>query len=51
MTIRRQFQPDFAAMDELVAVLYELLIDTAAEKKDQPAQPAPESTCLSSRPE
>jgi len=51
MIIQRQFQPDSAAMDDLVAVLYELLVEAPPETPNPPAPALPESTCFSSQPE
>jgi hypothetical protein len=54
MTICRQFQADSLPIDELVAALYELLLD-APSMRPASQDPAPEasseSTCFSPRPE
>ena len=54
MTISRQFQPDSLPMDELVAALYELLLDAPSEcqaSQDLALEASPESTCFSTRTE
>ncbi len=51
MTFEREFQPDSADTDALVAVLYELLMGTSPDLLETPASTSSESTCLSCQPE
>jgi len=49
MTFQRHFNPDAAVTDELVEVLYQLLMDVRSdcpEAPDVPPASAPESTCF-----
>ena len=54
MTIHRKFEPDPAALDQLVEVLYELLLDGPSEDR-QTESPQPKiaatRSCFSCRPE
>ena len=54
MTITRRYQPEHAAEEELVDVLYQLLLDAPADRPepaDHSPSALPESTCNMARPE
>jgi hypothetical protein len=50
MTIQRRYEPAEAALDELVEVLYRLLVDTP-ELSDPAESAPPEAPCFFTQPE
>lgn len=54
MTIQRRYEPAESALDELVEVLYRLLVDAPEgypESSDSAASAPPEAPCFSTQPE